>query len=154
MSQGLGTGLLMGRLDGRGFFTKPYQMLVISLMVFLHALRVSALVKDCSGFSSITERRDQIALREIDCHRPSNTQTHTDGFIMGYGGALTLVNGSPFDWVSSSTHSYQVRLSTYELYVRPALTSYLYFCRWTHGIGRLLMQVRWSTQWDATKTRS
>ncbi|KAH7400960.1 PLC-like phosphodiesterase [Phaeosphaeria sp. MPI-PUGE-AT-0046c] len=27
---------------------------------------------------------------------------------MGYGGSLTLVNGSPFDWVTSSTHSYQM----------------------------------------------
>jgi hypothetical protein len=27
---------------------------------------------------------------------------------MGYGGYMTLVNGSPFDWGVSSTHSYQM----------------------------------------------
>lgn len=28
--------------------------------------------------------------------------------IMGYGGALTLVNGSPFDWTLSGQSSYQM----------------------------------------------
>jgi hypothetical protein len=108
MPQGLGTGLVMGRLDGRGFFTEPFRRLIISLMVTLHAGQVLALVKDCSGFASIAERRPQIALQETDCNLPSKSQTNTDGFTMGYGGALTLVNGSPFDWVTSSTHSYQM----------------------------------------------
>jgi len=27
---------------------------------------------------------------------------------MGYGGHMTLVNGSPFDWGVSGTHSYQM----------------------------------------------
>lgn len=27
---------------------------------------------------------------------------------MGYGGYMNMVNGSPFDWVTSSTHSYQM----------------------------------------------
>jgi hypothetical protein len=98
----------MGRLDGRGFFTEPFKRLIISLMVTLHAGQVLALAKDCSGFASFAEKGDQIALRETDCDRPSNSQTDTDGFAMGYGGALTLVNGSPFDWVTSSTHSYQM----------------------------------------------
>jgi hypothetical protein len=109
MSQGLGTGLVMGRLDGMGLFTTSYRRLIISIMVALHGgAGVLARPKDCSGFASIEGRGDQIALRETDCDRPSNNQTDNEGFIMGYGGALTLVNGSPFDWVTSSTHSYQM----------------------------------------------
>jgi hypothetical protein len=82
---------------------------MISTMVALHGTAgVLAHSKDCSGFASIEERVDQIALHETDCDRPSNNQIDQKGFIMGYGGALTLVNGSPFDWVSSSSHSYQM----------------------------------------------
>jgi hypothetical protein len=82
---------------------------MISTMVALHgSVGAFAHPKDCIGFTSIEERADQIALHETDCDRPSNSQIDQEGFVMGYGGALTLVNGSPFDWVTSSSHSYQM----------------------------------------------
>jgi hypothetical protein len=99
----------MGRLDSMGHFRVSYQNLMISIMVALHVgAGVFALPKDCSGFASIEGRGDQSVLQEIDCHTLSSSQIDQEGFIMGYGGALTLVNGSPFDWVTSSSHSYQM----------------------------------------------
>ncbi len=37
-----------------------------------------------------------------------NTKDNRPNGIMGYGGALTLVNGSPFDWTLSGQSSYQM----------------------------------------------
>jgi hypothetical protein len=70
---------------------------------------VLSLQKDCSGFAGFGRRLGQAALEEEESifshpHKPPTKQ----GFIMGYGGYLTLVNGSPFDWVTSSTPSYQM----------------------------------------------
>lgn len=64
--------------------------------------------KDCGGFAAVEGRKGQGVLQESGCHRLRNSTAEKEGFIMGYGGALTLVNGSPFDWVTSSTHSYQM----------------------------------------------
>jgi hypothetical protein len=109
MPPGLGTGLVVGRLDSMGLSRASYRTLMISTMVALHgSVGAFAHPKDCIGFTSIEERADQIALHETDCDRPSNSQIDQEGFVMGYGGALTLVNGSPFDWVTSSSHSYQM----------------------------------------------
>jgi len=58
---------------------------------------------DCKGFATIEERVDQGVLHETGCDGLRDST-----FIMGYGGALTLVNGSPYDWVVSSSHSYQM----------------------------------------------
>jgi hypothetical protein len=99
----------MGRYDSMGLLRASYRTLMISIMVALHgAAGVFAHSKDCSGFANIEERVDQIALHDTDCDRPSNNQIDQEGFIMGYGGGLNLVNGSPFDWVTSSSHSYQM----------------------------------------------
>jgi hypothetical protein len=99
----------MGRLDSMGLSRASYRTLMISTMVVLHGgAGVFAHPKECSGFAIIEERVAQITLHEADCDRPSNSQIDQEGFIMGYGGALTLVNGSPFDWVTSSSHSYQM----------------------------------------------
>jgi hypothetical protein len=70
---------------------------------------VLSLQKDCSGFAGFGRRLGQAALEEEESifshpHKPPTKQ----GFIMGYGGYLTLVNGSPFDWVTSITPSYQM----------------------------------------------
>jgi hypothetical protein len=63
--------------------------------------------KDCNSFAGSERQVDQVASEEIDCDYPKEPPAK-EGFIMGYGGYLTLVNGSPFDWVTSSTHSYQM----------------------------------------------
>lgn len=76
------------------------------------ALQAGVAIADLSktnvGFAGIEKKVDQIALRPIeDIQHPESTITE-EGFWMGYGGALTLVNGSPFNWVTSSTPSYQM----------------------------------------------
>ena len=63
---------------------------------------------DCKGFATIEGRVDQGVLHESSCDGLRDSTAEREGFIMGYGGALTLVNGSPYDWVVSSSHSYQM----------------------------------------------
>lgn len=69
---------------------------------------VLGLHTDCVGFTTKEEQRQQVILLEGNCGRGQSYQEEKEGFIMGYGGALTLVNGSPFDWVVSSAPSYQM----------------------------------------------
>jgi hypothetical protein len=71
-------------------------------------LRVSGHSTDCDGFAGIDRGVDQAILQQKECDRRLNLPAKKEGFIMGYGGALTLVNGSPFNWVTSSTPSYQM----------------------------------------------
>jgi hypothetical protein len=68
---------------------------------------VLGIQKDCDGFAIFEKRLNQFALQESSCGYPHKDPIK-EGFIMGYGGYLTLVNGSPFDWVTSSTPSYQM----------------------------------------------
>jgi hypothetical protein len=60
------------------------------------------------GFAGTEKKVDQFPLRPIDQIRNPGSPATEEGFWMGYGGALTLVNGSPFNWVTSSTPSYQM----------------------------------------------
>jgi hypothetical protein len=55
-------------------------------------------------FAGLHKGVDQIVLqgKSCDTHLPEK-----EGF-MGWGGALTLVNGSPFDWTVSRVSSYQM----------------------------------------------
>lgn len=54
------------------------------------------------------ERGTQHVLQDTNIEDPSSSQNHSANGIMGYGGALTLVNGSPFDWTLSGQNSYQM----------------------------------------------
>jgi hypothetical protein len=68
---------------------------------------VFGLQNNCIVFAGIERKVDQIALQKDN--RDNSLKHLTEkGFIMGYGGALTIVNGSPFDWVVSSAPSYQM----------------------------------------------
>lgn len=79
------------------------------------------------GFAGIEEHPSQQSLQLAGCHGVSRTKKAEAACIMGYGmspdviklgekeltarstgGALTLVNGSPFDWMLSGQHSYQM----------------------------------------------
>jgi len=75
------------------------------------ALQVGAgvlgLCKDCVDFAGIERGADQVVLQENDCDELQEQELEKEGF-MGWGGALTLVNGSPFDWTVSSASSYQM----------------------------------------------
>lgn len=77
------------------------------LMALVSDPGVLALQKDCDGFAGFERRIGQVALEEYSYDHQRGSPAK-EGFIMGYGGYLTLVNGSPFDWVTSSTHSYQM----------------------------------------------
>jgi hypothetical protein len=91
------------------FNEATWRRCVISMVVALFAgLGVSGHLIDCVGFTGIERRVDQITLQRNECDKRLNLGVEKEGFIMGYGGALTLVNGSPFNWVTSSTPSYQM----------------------------------------------
>ena len=79
------------------------------MLVVLHGgAGVLGLHIDYADFASIEKKVNQIALQESDCRNFLKDITEKEGFFMGYGGALTLVNGSPFDWVLNSAPSYQM----------------------------------------------
>lgn len=61
------------------------------------------------GGTELKERgiRTQQVL-ENNIEHISSGQNDTANGIMGYGGALTLVNGSPFEWTLSGQSSYQM----------------------------------------------
>jgi hypothetical protein len=81
----------------------------ISMAVALYgSVGVFGLQNSRVRFVGIERKVDQIALQKNNCDNSSKQLTEEEGFIMGYGGALTLVNGSPFDWVVSSAPSYQM----------------------------------------------
>jgi hypothetical protein len=81
----------------------------ISMAVALYgSVEVFGLQNSRVRFVGIERKVDQIALQKNNCDNSSKQLTEEEGFIMGYGGALTLVNGSPFDWVVSSAPSYQM----------------------------------------------
>lgn len=77
------------------------------LVALLGGLGASSLRKDCDGFADSRREGDQLTLYESICDRQQKPPTE-EGFIIGYGGYMNMVNGSPFDWVTSSTHSYQM----------------------------------------------
>jgi hypothetical protein len=79
------------------------------LLAFVGGPGVLGLQKDCDSFAGFEIGLNQVALEEEEssCIYPHKTPTK-EGLIMGYGGYLTLVNGSPFDWVTSITPSYQM----------------------------------------------
>jgi hypothetical protein len=79
------------------------------MMAALHyVLGVSGLQNEGVGFGGYKRTSDQIVLQEFDYGKLTTRPVEKEGFIMGYGGALTLVNGSPFDWVLDSARSYQM----------------------------------------------
>jgi hypothetical protein len=63
---------------------------------------------ECVGFAGSENTVEQIALKEKDCDQSPVQGGEEQDSIMGYGGYMTLVNGSPFDWVNSSSHAYQM----------------------------------------------
>ncbi|KAJ8117833.1 hypothetical protein OPT61_g1057 [Boeremia exigua] len=60
------------------------------------------------GGTEFKERGTQHSLKEDNTKYTSSGQNSSAGGIMGYGGSLTLVNGSPFEWKLSSESSYQM----------------------------------------------
>lgn len=76
-------------------------------MALQMGIEVSGLSHDRVDFAGIEKGVDQIVLQESECNKTHNPLPETEGF-MGWGGALTLVNGSPFDWRVSSVSSYQM----------------------------------------------
>lgn len=75
------------------------------LVVALHLIRSAVGVH--VGGTVFKEPGAQHVLKEniIEC-TPGGQ--HSSNGIMGYGGALTLVNGSPFEWTLSGQSSYQM----------------------------------------------
>lgn len=60
------------------------------------------------GDTEHKEHGNQHILKDDNIVYPSTHQNNSVNGIMGYGGALTLVNGSPFEWTLSSQTSYQM----------------------------------------------
>jgi hypothetical protein len=60
------------------------------------------------GGTAFEELSPQQVLKVGICEHISNNTDNTAYGFMGYGGALTLVNGSPYDWTLSSQSSYQM----------------------------------------------
>ncbi|KAF3036046.1 hypothetical protein E8E12_004178 [Didymella heteroderae] len=60
------------------------------------------------GGTGFKEHGTQRILRDDDIVFTSKDQSNPANGFMGYGGALTLVNGSPFEWTLSSQTSYQM----------------------------------------------
>jgi hypothetical protein len=82
---------------------------VISILVSLRdGVGVLGQRNECVGFAGAEKTVEQITLSGEDCDRLSVQGGEEQESIMGYGGYMTLVNGSPFDWVNSSTHAYQM----------------------------------------------
>jgi hypothetical protein len=78
------------------------------MLVALHGVALAlGLQKDSDGFAGIDKDIDQVLFHKADCEIIREALA-TEGSIMGYGGYLTLVNGSPFDWITSSTPNYQM----------------------------------------------
>jgi hypothetical protein len=65
----------------------------------------SSLHNNCADLASFQTSTEQIVLQEKGCTRQS---IEKEGFIMGWGGYLTLLNGSPSDWIVTGTSSYQM----------------------------------------------
>lgn len=61
-----------------------------------------------AGVTAFKERSAQHVLTESNRRYTSAGRNNSANGIMGYGGALTLVNGSPFEWKLSSETSYQM----------------------------------------------
>jgi hypothetical protein len=79
------------------------------MVAFRGSLGVLAQQNDCVAFASSERTVDQITLRRNDCDRLVVQGVGDQESIIGHGGYMTLVNGSPFDWVNSgSTHAYQM----------------------------------------------
>ncbi len=60
------------------------------------------------GDATFKERGAQHVLVQSSTAYLSAGRNNSANGIMGYGGALTLVNGSPFEWKLSSETSYQM----------------------------------------------
>jgi hypothetical protein len=54
------------------------------------------------------EHGSQRILKNDNIKDISKAQNNSANGFMGYGGALTLVNGSPFEWTLNSQTSYQM----------------------------------------------
>lgn len=62
----------------------------------------------CLGANCLKEPDTQHVIQDSNIEYTSNSKNDSANGIMGYGGALTLVNGSPFEWTLSSQTSYQM----------------------------------------------
>lgn len=62
-----------------------------------------------AGGTEFKEGGPQQILRQSKVEYSTHKENDTTNGIMGYGGALTLVNGSPFDWTLSGHSSYQMK---------------------------------------------
>ncbi|CAO2647714.1 Nn.00g086360.m01.CDS01 [Neocucurbitaria sp. VM-36] len=60
------------------------------------------------AFVTLGDHKSQQRLQLIGYYKASRVEQEKGSSIMGYGGALTLVNGSPFHWILTSQHSYQM----------------------------------------------
>jgi hypothetical protein len=66
---------------------------------------VPSLQRNCADLAGFETSTAQSVLQEKGCTRQS---IEKEGFIMGWGGYLTLLNGSPSNWVVTGTSSYQM----------------------------------------------
>jgi hypothetical protein len=62
----------------------------------------------CLGANCLKEPGTQHVIQDSNIEYTSSSKNDSANGIMGYGGALTLVNGSPFEWTLSSQTSYQM----------------------------------------------
>ena len=62
----------------------------------------------CLGANCLKEPDTQHVIQDSNIEYTSNSKNDSANGIMGYGGALTLVNASPFEWTLSSQTSYQM----------------------------------------------
>jgi hypothetical protein len=60
------------------------------------------------GGTKFKEHGNQRSLKDDNIVYTSENKNDSANGLMGYGGALTLVNGSPFEWTLSSQTSYQM----------------------------------------------
>lgn len=60
------------------------------------------------GGTEFKEHGTQRILKDHNTVNTPNAQNDSANGFMGYGGALTLVNGSPLEWTLSSQTSYQM----------------------------------------------
>lgn len=60
------------------------------------------------GGIQFKEQGSQHILERDNTRYSSRNQNNSANRFMGYGGALTLVNGSPFEWRLNSQTSYQM----------------------------------------------
>lgn len=71
-------------------------------------LLVGGAVGVCAGDVGFKERGTQRVFKDDSAASLPAGQNETVHGIMGYGGALTLVNASPYEWTLSSESSYQM----------------------------------------------